>query len=152
MRKSSFIVPIVIISIIFAGCRPSTVTARLYRMDDGMVTNIQFTRTGTGHNRGTVTTPDGEVLEWEFSTISGESTSWGSIFGSSKTSSGNVSAYGWANAMGFSFNQPGVQYGSFVAIGNKGMAIDGVYAVSSSTNHGYGVGKDNKDRRYRLQF
>jgi hypothetical protein len=151
MKKSNFLVTI-IVSIILSSCISSTVTARLYRMDDGMVTNIQFIRTGTGHNRGTVTTPDGEILEWEFSTISGGSTSWGSGFGTAKASSGNASAYGWANAMGFSFNQPGVQYGSFVAIGSKGTAIEGVYAVSSSTNHGYGVGKDNKDRRYRLQF
>ncbi len=117
-----------------------------------MVTTIQFVRTGTGHNSGTVTTPDGEVFQWEFSTISGASMGWGSIFGTARSSTGNVSAYGWANAMGFSFNQPGVQYGSFVSVGNKGTVIEGVYAVDSFTNHGHGVGRDNKDRRYRLQF
>jgi len=147
MRKPSLLVLLIGITLaILSGC---TVSARLIRTDDGMVTNLQFMRSFTGHKRLTYTNPEGEVFDLEYTTLSGGSFGWTSL-GTPLAASGGASAYGWAGSMGFSFNQPGVQYGSFVAIGNKGTIIEGVYAVDPITNHGHGVAKDNHDRPYRM--
>lgn len=133
--------------VVLAGC---SVSARLIRTDDGMATNLEFMRSFTGHNRLTFTNSEGEVFDLEYTTLSGGSFGWGSSSSTAHAVSGSVSAYGWANSMGFSFSQPGVQYGAFIATGNKGTVIDGVYAVDAFTNHGHGVAKDNKDRPYRV--
>jgi hypothetical protein len=143
MKKAFLLASITIILIALAGCS-LTVSARMYRMDDGMVTSVKFVRSFVGHKTGTAITPEGERLQWEFTTLSGASVRGGSATVATK--------YGWVTGMGFSFDQPGVQYGSFVAVGDKGTIIEAVYAVDPFSNHGHGVGKDNKDRRYRIYF
>jgi hypothetical protein len=121
---------------------------RLYRLDDPYVVTFDYIRHGTGHTRLTGTAPDGEYFEGAASTVSGMSMSFAT--GSASAASGG--SFAWANAMGFAFNQPGVQYGSSVAVGNKGTVIEALYAVDPWTMHGFGVGKDNKGNRYRVQF
>jgi hypothetical protein len=127
-----------------AGC---VTTARLYNLDTGAILRASFENNGTGHGKIVATTAEGKTLEGEYSTISGASFSTGSGFATAAGSGG----YAWATAQGFSFNQPGAQYGTAVVTGN-GLVIDLVYAVDPWTSHGNGVGKDTKGGRYRLQF
>lgn len=54
-------------------------------------------------------------------------------------------------AQGFSFNQPGQQYGSAVVVG-EGLVIEVIYVVDPWSGHGNGVGRDSKGGTYRLQF
>jgi hypothetical protein len=122
-------------------------TARLYNLETGEVLTAQYQNYGTGHGKITLTTPAGITLVGEYTTISGASYS-------SSTASANAvgsGGYAWATAQGFSFNQPGQQYGSATAAGD-GLVIDIVYVVDPWSGHGHGVGQDNKGGKYRLQF
>jgi hypothetical protein len=147
MSKLSYCVAFLLLVSIASGCGVHA-QGRLYRLDEPYVVTFDYIRHGTGHTHLTGTAPDGEFFEGEVSTVSGMSmSSWTA----SATAAGS-GGYAWANAMGFGFNQPGVQYGSGVVVGNKGTVIEAVYAVDPWTAHGYGVGKDNKGNRYRIQF
>lgn len=131
---------LVICLVFLSGCATS---ARLYNLDTGEVLNASFTSNGAGHGNVVATTPSGAKLVGEYSTISGMN--MGTGFGVANT------RYNWVYTTGFSFNQPGQQYGSAVLTGD-GLIIDIVYAVDPWTSHGTGVGRDNKSGRYRVQF
>ena len=127
-----------------SGC---VTTARLYNLDTGEVLNASFENYGTGHGRITVVMPGGKQLNGEYTTIS--DMSYSTAFGAA-TASG-LGGYAWATAQGFSFNQPGKQFGSATIVGD-GLVIDIVYVVDPWTSHGYGVCKDNKGGKYKIQF
>ncbi|MEN3809810.1 hypothetical protein ABH309_06195 [Chromobacterium piscinae] len=131
-------------SVLLLGC---TSTARLYSLETGQVINASFENYGAGHGKITATTPEGKLLSGEYTTISGMAVS--NSFGSANVS--GTSGYAWATAQGFSFNQPGQQYGSATIVGD-GTVIDIVYVVDPWTSHGHGVGRDNNGKRYKLQF
>jgi len=138
----------VFIFVIFAISISSCVTtARLYNLDSGEVLNASFENYGTGHGIITVVTSTGDTLSGEYSTISGMSYSSG--FGTASAS--GTGGYAWATAQGFSFNQPGKQFGSATLAG-KGLIIDIVYVVDPWSSHGHGVGKDNKGGKWKIQF
>lgn len=122
-------------------------TARLYNLDTGDVLNASFENYGTGHGQITVTRPDGRKLSGEYTTVSDMSYSSGFATANAAGSRG----YAWAAAQGFSFSQPGKQFGSATLVG-QGLVIDIVYVVDPWTSHGYGVGRDNKGDRYKVQF
>ena len=129
----------------FAGC---ATTARLYDLDGGSVIRTTFTNLGVGHGRIVGTMPDGEPLEGEYSTLS-------NMRASAKTARAQglvAGQYSWASAQGFSFDTPGVQYGAAVLSGRDKTVVEIVYVVDPWTSHGTGVGRDNKGRRYRVQF
>lgn len=130
--------------LVFAGCAE---TAHLYNLSSGEVLTATYQNAGTGHGQITIRTPSGQVLTGEYSTISGMSysTGVGAAFAS------GTGGYAWATAQGFSFNQPGQQFGHAIAAGN-GLIIDIVYAVDPWSGHGSGVGKDNRGGRYRVLF
>jgi hypothetical protein len=122
-------------------------TARLYNLDTGEVLNATYQNYGTGHGQITAKTAAGQTLVGEYTTISGASYSSG-VGTASVVGTGG---YAWATAQGFSFNQPGQQYGSATLVGG-GLVIDIVYVVDPWSGHGHGVGKDNQGGRYKLQF
>lgn len=122
-------------------------TARLYNLDTGEVLNASFENYGTGFGRITVTLPDGRKLAGEYTTIS----DMGYSAGFSTANVSGAGGYAWATAQGFSFNQPGKQFGSATVVGH-GMVIDVVYVVDPWTAHGHGIGKDNKGGKYKVQF
>jgi hypothetical protein len=133
--------------LLLAFCAGCASTARLYNLDTGAIIHATFENYGTGQGKILATAEDGKTLQGEYSTISGASFSTGSGFASAAGTGG----YAWASAQGFSFNQPGQQYGSAVVAGG-GLVIEIIYAVEPWTSHGNGVGKDNKGGRYRRQF
>lgn len=143
---ASFIVRATTLILVFliAGC---VTTARLYNLNTGEILNATFENSGGGHGNITATAQDGRKFTGEYSTISGASYSSGLGVGSAAGSGG----YAWATAQGFSFNQPGQQYGSAVVV-SDGSVIEIVYVVDPWSGHGNGVGRDNKGGVYRLQF
>ncbi len=130
--------------LLLAGC---ATTARLYNLDTGEVLNASYQNYGTGHGQITAQTAAGKTLVGEYTTISGASYSSG-VGTASVSGSGG---YAWATAQGFSFNQPGQQYGSATLVGD-GLVIDIVYVVDPWTSHGHGVGKNNQGGKYKIQF
>lgn len=136
---------IAVVSIL--GLAACVTTARLYNLDTGHVMNASFENHGTGHGKITVTAPDGKQLSGEYTTIGDFAYSSG--FGTATVSGSG--GYAWATAQGFSFGQPGRQYGSATLVG-EGLIIEIVYIVDPWSSHGHGVGRDNKGGRYKIQF
>jgi hypothetical protein len=123
-------------------CRP-----RAYNLETGEVLQAKYENLGTGHGNITATAPNGTTYVGEYSTISDVGYS-SSIATAHAAGSGG---YAWATAQGFSFDQPGQQYGSATLVGS-GLVIDFVYVVDPWTSHGHGVGRDNKGGTYKVQF
>jgi hypothetical protein len=122
-------------------------TAHLYDLDSGEVLSAKYQNYGIGHGTIVLTRANGATLQGEYSTISGMGDSSAETTASATGSGG----YAWATAQGFSFNQPGQQYGAAIVAGD-GLVIEVVYVTDPWTGHGHGVGKDNKGGRYNLQF
>jgi len=141
MKKILF----VLLTIVLCGC---VTTARLYNLNEASVIYAKFGNYGIGHAKITAIAPDGEQFEGEYTTLSNMSMSTG--FGTASAFSSDN--YVWAQAQGFSFNQPGKQFGSAVIVGDRGTVIEIIYAVDPWTSHGSGVAKDNKGNKYRVQF
>lgn len=130
--------------LILAACAS---TARFYNVDTGEVLNAVYENYGTGRGKITATTSSGKTLVGEYTTISGMAFS---------TSVGTATAvgargYAWATAQGFSFSQPGQQYGAATLVGD-GMILDIVYVVDPWSGNGHGVGRDNKGGKFRVHF
>jgi hypothetical protein len=124
-----------------------TSTARLYNLDTGEVLAADYENNGLGRGSITVKTPSGKVLVGEYATISG----MGYSTGMGTATAGGTGGYAWAVAQGFSFNQPGQQYGSATVAGD-GLVIDIIYVVDPWTGNGHGVGKDNQGHHYRVHL
>ena len=108
------------------------------------IIKCKFIYNGTGHGTIEVFMPDGEICKGEYSTISE---------GSFSTVSGTaISRHDWATIFGEGFSVSNMQPGMATAIGNKGTIISVEYYVDAFSDHGFGVGKDNKGNLYRLQF
>lgn len=120
---------------------------RLYNLDTGEVLGVTYENNGTGRGKITASTPAGKPLVGEYTTISDMGFSSGVATASAKGAGG----YAWARAQGFSFDQPGRQYGAATLVGD-GMAIDIVYVVDPWTGNGQGVGRDNRGGKYRVHF
>ena len=95
----------VVCALVLSACAS---TARLYNVDTGEVLNAIYENYGTGRGKITVTTSSGKTLVGEYTTISGMG------FSSSVGTATAVGprGYAWAVAQGFSFSQPGQQYGA----------------------------------------
>ena len=139
---------IIVLCILFLSACSSTSTARLYNLDTGEVLNATYQRSLAGHGQITVKLQSGKILVGEYTTISGAT--YSTSFGSANVS-GTGGSYAWATAQGFSFNQPGQQYGSATVVGD-GLVIDIVYVVDPWSRHGHGVGKDNNGGRYKILY
>lgn len=144
MKKRIASIVVTLCLLFLSGC---ATTARMYNLDTGEVINATFENHGTGYGKITAQSQTGQSFVGEYSTISGASYSSGV---GTATVSGS-GGYAWAAAQGFSFNQPGQQYGSATIVGNK-IVVDIVYVVDPWTSHGYGVGKDNLGKKYKIQF
>ncbi|MDL1956802.1 MAG: hypothetical protein LWW95_07130 [Candidatus Desulfofervidus auxilii] len=126
-------------SILFgiSGC---VYTATVYNLDTGEVIYAKFQNYWTGHGKITATMPDGEKLEGKYSTVSG------------MNMKSVVAAFPWAQTYSFYFSQPGMQFGTATLTGDKGTVVEIIYVVDPWSSHGWGVGRDNKGNRYRVQF
>jgi hypothetical protein len=132
--------------LVCAGCT-ITIGARLYDLDSGDVLQASVDTHGTGHGEIRVYAKDGTILVGEYSLVRQ------GLFSSSTTSvSGEVGGqYGWARAQGFTVTGSMAKVGSGVVAGN-GTVLEVVFEVDGLTAHGYGVGRDNKGHKYRLEF
>ena len=136
-------------------------TARMYDLDKGTIIEglIKDARQThgiiTAENRAT-----GERFAGEYTSITddrvkssfGIAASKTSGYATGGTSHLSYSGYGWANAYGFSFDQPRKIFGAATIVGDKGTVIEIVYAVDRRNLHGHGVGRDNKGNRYKVHF
>jgi len=105
--------------------------------------NLTFSWNGTGHGTLKILMPDGEICEGKYSTVPEDKQLFtsGSIFTKND----------YARFFGNSYLIENKQYGQAILFGNNGTVITGEYYVGHS-NHGYGLGKDNKGNTYKFIF
>ena len=124
--------------------------AKLYDLQGARVLDVQVNRTMNG--AGLIYSEiDGEHLEGEYATHANTSTSISLGTGSAQAYSGQQSVSAWAQTMGFGYNEEGMQYGSFVMIGDRGTTIEGEYKGNPNLSHGVwtGFARDNRGRTYK---
>lgn len=141
---------ILIICIFLSGC--ATIPINIYPVEGplagkGIILKSKYVYRGIGHGPIEVTMPDGEVCKGEYSTIAGGVT--GSSFGSGWLFSAQQYNSLWGS--GFTSTVENRQYGQATLIGDKGTIVQVEY-FTSLTGHGFGLGKDNKENIYRIQY
>ena len=148
MKKYLFLLLLIVF---LNGCSISPMVekmpVKLYNLNTGEVIKSSFINDRSGYGKIYGILSNGQKMSGEYSTISGISRTYSSGMGSAIGNRG----YTWATADGFSFNQPGKQFGSATLAGG-GLVIDIVYAVDPISSHGYGRGRDNKGTKYKVQF
>jgi hypothetical protein len=160
MRKSLFLVTFLFI---ISGCVASPIprSARLYDMDKGVVIEALIEDARKVHGQITAKNQiTGEIFLGEYNSIRDDvvrtSQGLGGSFGSSQGTAGpysfSQSGYGWATAIGFSFEERNRIYGAATMVGDKTTIIEAVYSVDRQSLHGYGVARDNQGGRYKLHF
>ena len=138
--------------ILIIGCfRPFCYSAKLYDLNDAKVIQVYWhrLRNGSGNIYAEI---NGEKLKGEYATQTNRGSSV--LIGSTSMNaySGGQSLSAWGQSIGFSYNDPGMQYGSFVIIGNRGTSIECDYKVNPNDSHGVftGIARDNHGKTYRL--
>lgn len=138
--------------VMLLGCfRPFCYSAKLYDLQDARIIQVYWhrVRNGSGYVYAKI---NDEKLKGEYATQSNQSSSISFGSGSATGFSGTQPMSAWAQSVGFTFNDAGMQYGNFVMIGDHGTTIEGAYKVNPNDSHGVfsGVARDNKGKKYRL--
>ena len=130
---------IMAVFILCLGCVSMTTrSVNIYDLDDGTVVKANFTYLGSGGDgKITFVGSDGEIFKGEYNNVDDPA---------------GVGSYGWAQEREFPLYQPGKLMKSAHVTGNRGTIIDMVYSFDNKTKHGSGVGKDNKNRKYKIEF
>jgi hypothetical protein len=125
--------------ILCVGCVSLTTrSVNIYELDGGPAVKANFVDYGSGgYGKITFIGADGEIFKGEYNNVD---------------DAAGVGSYGWALERGFALYQPGKLMKSAQMTGNKGTTIDMVYSFDTKTKHGSGVGKDNKNRKYKIEF
>jgi len=98
-------------------------------------------------NTGSIslTMPDGELCKGKWSSAAGMAVGYGTV--------NLFSQYGSVFGSGFSVaNQPGVNRGEAILVGNKGTIIEVEFYTGSGTANGFGLAKDNHGNIYKVLF
>jgi hypothetical protein len=146
LKRYSIIALLLLLAICLSisGCQK--ITATVYPVDGPLYTagtssiSAIFNWDGTGHGSISFTMPDGEICSGQYTTMPNIQTNY--IFG--------TSLFGSYYGNGFSYYDK--QYGQAMATGDKGSIFQFEYFVSGLTNHGYGIGKDNRGNTYKLMW
>ncbi|MCL4743750.1 MAG: hypothetical protein KJZ54_16255 [Phycisphaerales bacterium] len=121
------------------GCSvDKVVSARLYDLESGAISQGRFHFTGSTHGRIEVHLSSGELLEGEYNTIPSGTTGWGAIYGRV-----------WTAAV-----SPNALTGVAIATSPAGTVLECEYITNASRFHpmGHGAARDNRRRVYRLVF
>lgn len=119
------------------GCS-KMVSARLYDMESGAVSEGTFHFKGSTHGRVELQLTSGELLVGEYNTIPGGVSGWGQIY--STVWSGTIS--------------PNALIGTAIATWDAGTILECEYITNSSrfNPRGHGAARDNRGRSYKLMF
>lgn len=142
MVKLTAIIPVLFLA---TAC---TMNARLYPLAGGDVLPAEFSYSGSGRGDIRLTLPGSTTCSGEYVTVSGGSTSWGSIFASASGPGGYATARGTA----YSVDIPNMQKGSAVGACTDGRVVECEYVTSSWSPQGYGACKDSTGALYKLMF
>lgn len=135
--------------LLVTGC---TTTASLYPVK-GPLSEQKPLQVLTAHvdgimgNTGSIslTMPDGELCKGKWSSAAGMAVGYGTV--------NLFSQYGSVFGSGFSVaNQPGVNRGEAIIVGNKGTIIEVEFYTGSGTANGFGLAKDNHGNIYKVLF
>lgn len=124
--------------------------ARLYNVKNGEVVQAHFNFAGTTGGTINLIKNDGETFNGEYRTITGGSTTWGSVY-TSYTTDGNLNS---STSTSSQHLTPNEYRGSAIAVSSKGTVIECEYITNTSryVPRGQGVCKDNRGSVYKLMF
>ena len=148
MGFAKFLAPFALIVVII-GC---STTANLYPVQGPMaqikpIPVIKARVSGIMGNTGGISLvlPDGEKCDGKWSSAAGSSVNVGTV--------NLFSQYGSVFGTGFSVsNNPGVNRGEAIIIGEKGTVIEVEFYTGSGTANGFGLAKDNRGNIYKVLF
>jgi hypothetical protein len=105
---------------------------------------------GHGHLHGTaeLTMPDGEILQGEYSIVTGGSIGFGNIFSTVYGSRGFASGIGTVSGSSISAGGEG----SASLYGSKGTSMQCEFRNNNMTGHGYGACQSSIGGLYRMQY
>lgn len=134
---------------VLAGCARN---ASLYPMNDqaaaGGALRAHFNADGTGHCHIQISTPDGEVLQGEYSMVRGAAVGFGTIYGSVYGSAG-ATAY---RSQATSYAMAGGSPGTASASDDRGTSIQCEFYNDNVSGRGYGACRSSKGALYRLVY
>lgn len=132
--------------------RPYFYETRLYDLNKGGVLSCAWHRLEPGRGEIIATGRDGEAFRGEYLTQSNRSANATQASVSANATGSSDSVYAWARANGVSFSDPGMQFGTFVMVGDNGTVIEGAYQVNPYDPNGaiVGVGRSNTGGQFRL--
>ena len=103
---------------------------------------------GEGHGTINIVSPDGELLDGEYSIVFDSSVAFGSIFGSVYGPTGVASG----SAASSSFSMSGEGEGQASIFGNRGTTMQCEFLNQNMTGHGYGACRTPKGVTYRMIY
>lgn len=131
------------------GC---TMSARLYPVNDLAASTgvliAKYKSYGTQRGEMTVTLPSGEILNGEYSVVSGGSIGFGNVYGQ-VYSQGHV-ATGYATSNSFSMSGSGKGMASL--FGDKGSVMTCEFLANNFSGHGHGGCKTSAGALYRVIY
>jgi hypothetical protein len=107
-----------------------------------------FVGHGNLHGTAEIAMPDGEILQGEYSIVSGGSANFGSIFGTVYGRGGATTAS--ATSVGLSMDASG--QGEATLFGKNGTSIQCEFLNNNMTGHGFGACQSSKGGSYRMQY
>ena len=148
-KKLHWLLSLGLVVATFCGC---STTANLYPVKGPLaevkpLPVIRARVAGIMGNSGSLslTMPDGELCNGQWSSAAGMSVTYGSgtLF----------SQYGSAYWSGYTVgNKPGENRGQAIVIGERGTVIEIEFYTGSGTANGFGLAKDNKGNIYKVLF
>lgn len=156
MRLLKKIATVMVVAAI-AGC---STTATLYPVDGPLSKQqplpvLTANVDGIMGNSGgiSLSLPDGELCTGKWSSIAPMSVGFSTATASGSTTNGMASVWTTVYGSGFSMrNQPGVNKGEAMLVGNRGTVIQVEFYTGSGTANGTGVAKDNKGNVFKVLF
>ncbi len=138
------IIPLILCAMLFCGCRTTT----LQSFQTGETIRLRthsLTRKIWAHM------PDGEVLQGTFAVVSSDSV--GFSFGSATAFSGGQSATAFGNSTSYNVGGPAVVYALLHSTKpGSHLMLEVIANFSQMSGHGFGRGRTNDGREYKMVF
>lgn len=127
-----------------------SVTARLYDLVAGDVTEATFMFDGTTYGTIAFTLPSGERFRGEYQTVTAATSAWGTIYSHAWTLKGLALRRDQAAIT----TAPEEYFGSALAASDRKRIIECEYITNTSPTepHGQGACRDNQGHTYKLMF
>jgi len=149
MRMNIRLIFLLALALALAGC---TMSARLYPVNEMAASTgvlvAKYKSYGTQHGEMSVALPSGEVLNGEYSVVSGGSVGFGSVYGQVYGQGQVATGYATSN----SFSMSGSGQGMASLFGDKGSVMTCEFINNNFSGHGHGGCQTSTGALYRVIY